>query len=653
MRKTVVLGASALCIPAFLYAQPTGTPNDIVSLAGGPGDQHFYAVKELSDGSVLVGGAADSMNWVPSGVTVTEISVDPNELINDNTTTGYAFLLHLSGNLRNVLRVVHFPEGAAVDVRYIKTDTAPGTTTGNLYISGMNDAIASRDDGYYVAKLNNNFVNAAPTAVDWAFTVWAEGDHKEFQPWDVDSQGRVVYVRGEPNDFNWCSMHRWDPTIQRDGIVPNWRRHWIGPDPDNITSEFAGIAADAPGTVQHSGIVLKPVNRGDLRSWSEADYNGWFPDGNGGWRKGRYPADLFYAEPWDINDPSGSQSLGGYTGYRLPDSGSTTARVGAIVVDKRNDHFYVGYNFKSVLPGGNPDFEPTVMAFTDTGEMKWWNRLWREYTGEPGSGTPNTSSPDQYVDGLAIDYSQPPGSTALVVLARSHGNNTVNFWPGNQIVHPDNPGTSFHNGFTGTNGNIHISWIGRFADADGTVLHASWNAEYNNTTSGLGSSYADPNLDGWPSHNAGWPNLNTTRMRPTMHVDLEGRIYVIGKSARRTITTTNAFQKMVPFGEGDSKWNHYVRVYTPDMTTLVYSSLLTGDWDPAAGAGDPNNVEIHGIHPSTNGLLAVGFHTTEGNTIPTRNELPWGVASRDGETPVIAKLFFDESTTTVDFWHLF
>ncbi|MGF1571578.1 MAG: hypothetical protein ACFCU1_00735 [Sumerlaeia bacterium] len=639
--------AVGIAFPFSIQAE-TGTPSDILSFAGGVGNQRFYAVHELSDGTVLIGGAADDLNWL-SSVPQTTLAVQSGELINTNPSGSVAFLLHASSDLSQILRVAYFPSGLAEEIRYIKTDVPLGSPTGNIYISGKNSA-SGRDDGYYVAKLNGNFVSAPPTAVEWAFTVWATGDHKEFQPWDVDANGRVVYGRGEPNTTNWSEIKVWDPALLRDAPVTGFRQHFLGTDPDSVT-DWQGLFADAPQPVLHSSLVLKPRGRGSLRSWNSTDFDGWFPDGNGGVRKGKWPCDMFYNSAFDVSNTSANQTMPGYTGYRFPDSGSTTGRLGAVVVDKRNGHFYIGFNFKSILPGGNPDFEPTVMAFDENGNLKWWNRLWREYTGAAGTGTPNTSSPDQYVDGLAIDYSLPVSSSRLAVLARSHGNNTVNFWSGNQIVDPSNPGYSFHNSFTGTSGNIHISWVGFFGTDTGNVLNATWNAEYVDGSTNYGSAYSDANLEGWPSHNSGWPNLNTTRLRPTVHFDLSGRLYILAKSGRRTITTANAFQQMPKFSEGSSCWNHYVRVFSPDLTTLVYSSVMTGDWDKGTGAGG-DNVEIHGIYPTANGILAVGFHEADGsgnptgNAAPTRNTLTWGTSTRTGETPVVGKLMFSAGAMT-------
>jgi hypothetical protein len=48
----------------------------------------------------------------------------------------------------------------------------------------------------------------------------------------------------------------------------------------------------------------------------------------------------------------------------------------------------------------------------------------------------------------------------LVVGARAHGNNTENLWEGNTVAANPNA-KGFQNQFTGTNGNIHESWLGK------------------------------------------------------------------------------------------------------------------------------------------------------------------------------------------------
>ncbi len=90
------------------------------------------------------------------------------------------------------------------------------------------------------------------------------------------------------------------------------------------------------------------------------------------------------------------------------------------------------------------------------------------------------------------------------------GNNVVNFWKGNEIKHPKNPGGSFQSFFTGSNGNIHYGWIGRLATTDGTMLHSTFVGEYSEGAKVGKKSWDDPNLDGWPRFDSAWPDINTT-----------------------------------------------------------------------------------------------------------------------------------------------
>ena len=97
------------------------------------------------------------------------------------------------------------------DIRFIKTSNAPGEPTGNLYISGNTLDTEPNDGGYFIAKLDNNFVNGVPTTLSWVRRVWAEGYPKDYHPWDVNGNGEIYYILGN-------RMH----TIGRRSIV--WMR---------------------------------------------------------------------------------------------------------------------------------------------------------------------------------------------------------------------------------------------------------------------------------------------------------------------------------------------------------------------------------------------------------------------------------------------
>lgn len=609
-----------------------GQASDVVTYAGSSGKDAFMDVVQISDGSFLVGGYADDLSWINPQVPTTEIPL-PN-ILNGQGSNRFAFIIQYDSTLQNMEHVVHFPQGAAEDVRFIKLTNAPGEVTGDIYISGNTSDSKANNGGYFISRLNNNFVDGVPTGVDYATPIWAEDVAKEVHPWDVGSDGKVVFVRGQAYAFDWSSAHRLDANGERE-VVPGWRNHWpIG------GGEYRGDPLNYPNggidSIAFSGIVFKRDNRCNLRSWTSADYNLSSPDGNGGTKKGKWPLDILYDSPCDPdNNPTTSGP--GYTGYQP--SGSFIYGASAVTIDRRTNKIYLGMNFKSVLPGGNPDFEPAVLAMDSDGWLEWWSRLYHEIT--PNGDTMN-STPDQYVDGLAIDYSQPESDAFLVVDARCHGNNVENLWEGNAIA--ANPAAAgFQNRFTGTNGNIHISWLGKLKLTDGTLFHSTYVAEYAEGTGGLGSPHPDANLDGWPNPNGGWPNVNTTRLtKNALDVTADGSVCILG-TGRRTITTANAHQKMVKPGNGGlSAWNQFVRVYEPDLGKPAYSSLVVGQWDTLTQQGG-GNTKLLGQFKTQYGIVAVGYQEEDsqnpgmpkGEDIPVTGVPNWGSSTPSGQSAIL------------------
>ncbi len=603
----------------------------IVTYAGNGGKEVFYDVVQISDGSILVAGAADDLTWIPAGVPVQELT-DPG-LPNAQGSNQYAFILQLSSDLDSILAVVHFPQGSVEDIRYLKLTNVPGEPTGTIYLSGNTEDSRANNGGYFIAPLNNNFVNGLPTACTWAYPIWAEGYIQARQPWDVSFDGSVTYARGQSHDYDWSAIHRLDASGNR-MVVPMWRTHWIpgGGEFRDLASNYPNGGADS---LDYSGIVLKEWGRCDLRSWDQNDYGLMQADENGGMKKGKWPLDVFYDGFCENGNVSTSGP--GYTGY----SQGATPVHGAmsIVTDRRTGNCYIGMNIKSVTPANLPDFEPAVIAFGAEGDLLWWSRLYHEIT---PAGDTMVSEPDQYVDALAIDYSQAATDAFLVVDARCHGNNVENLWEGNAIA--ANPAAQgFQNRFTGTSGNIHISWLGKLKLTDGTLMHSTYVAEYAEGASSFGNAHPDPNLDGWPNPNGGWPDVNTTRLTPNnMKVTMDGSVCVIG-TGRRTITTRNAYQKMVlPSNGGLSSWNSFVRVYSPDFSHPTYSSLVVGAWDTLTQAGG-GNTDLYGVFKMENGVVAVGWHEEDnsnpgqakGNDIPTINVPAWGAAASNSQSAVL------------------
>jgi hypothetical protein len=620
MKKTITL------FSLLLTALISNAQTNIVTYAGNTGKETFYDVMQITDGTFLVCGYASDLNWVSGGVTQTTLG-NTSGIHNALGTNKVGFILHLSSDLQTILEVVKFPQGAVEDIRFMKTTSQPYTPTGDLFISGKTADSYANDGGYFLAKLNNNFVSGTPTSLVWARNCWATTQLQDYQPWDVNAAGEVYYIIGEPYAYNWSAMYSLDNNGNR-RVINNWRTHW-----KVAGGEWYGTPASIyPGgidSLSFSGIVLKTWGRCDLRSWTLSDYQSVHPDGNGGLKQGKWPIDILYSGPCDPSAPTHISP--GYTGYS--ESGTPVLGGSNVCIDRRNGNIYIGMNFKSVLPGGLPDYEPAVIAMDSSGMLNWWSRLYHEIT--PAGDTVN-SSPDQYVDALAIDYS----SDKLVVGARCHGNNTENFWEGNTI-NSNSSAFGFQNQFTGSSGNIHISWFGKLQLNDGVLTNSTYMAELAEGTGSLGTPHADPNLDGWSDPNTGWPDVNTTKMaKNNMKVSSAGNVCVLAVG-RRTITTANAYQKMVkPYYGGVSCWNSFVRVYENDFHVPLYSSLVVGQWDTITQAGG-SNTELFGVYKTSQGVIAVGRQKADtlgnatGNNIPVSNVTPWGNATPSNESAIL------------------
>lgn len=639
----------AIVLYAFLFANvvfAAPSTNSVFYTRGASG-MRFTDVLALSDGTFLLSGASHSLAWLTD-----EENTLPGENIQNHAPHGdIGFLLQVSADLRKVLRVAALPAGAVAEITKIRASNAPGQPTGALFISGKRNE--GTKSGYFIAKLNGNFVDKAPNDFEWIRNIAAGGTHRDEQPWDVGGDGKIVYAEGEGFTYDWSAVRRLTAT-GKDDIVPDWRYH-SGTDVTGkrIEGHWTPASARPDVKTESSALVFKFWGRADLRSWTEADYKAILPDGNGGTKQGRWPQDYYWAMPGDSARPDESRKGPGYTGYNI--SGKhPTQQIGAITIDRRSNDFYIGYSTKSVLPSGQPDFEPAVVAMTGSGKLKWWSRLYTE--------SPRNSEPDQWVDGLLVDYA----TDNLLVLARCHGNNTINFWNGDKIAaRPHARG--FKNGFSGQNGNIHIQWLGKLGLADGTLHAATYVAELtDNAQAGPPSKTAL--LDGWSDPNSGWPDVNTTRVHD-IALDNEGRVYIVA-TGRRTLTTSNAFQKMLKPGEGTSAWNDFVRVYRPDLSGIEYSSLVAGTWKPddATGGG---GINLTTLTPTKDGVFAVGYNAiysekdvvdSEGkvkkkggtalsrevigkpasNAMPTANVASWGTEEPGGAHGVVAWLNFEK-----------
>ncbi len=600
----------------LLFVQATLSA-DLVSYAGSSANERFYGAFELSDGTILVCGKAANLDWIPSSVpriqlaskTANDSAVPPTDPLDANQGT-LSFIIRLNAAMTQIQKVYHFPPGIGGAITRIKTNSVPSSTTGDIYISGKwTNSSSTTPNSCWVGKLDNNFIKGDPSKLVWIGEWYVnQPENFNYNLWDVGNDGKIVYYAYKrPSAGAWGAVYRLKSDGSKCDSVPKWWNHG------------------------DMCISFKPDNY-NMRSQTQADYDLVTSHSGKGKKKGKYPHDFYFAGPLGVTN-----NAGGYTGYKSDGTASTSF---GIAIDKRDNAMYIGFN--TPCANNTHDFEPTIMRMEPNGALTWYSHMYDEWTDvnnneKVDAGETHQCPPDQYVDGVAIDYSKPITAPEIIVLARSHGNAPQNFWNGTN---------SFHNGFTGTNGNEHLCWLGRFKGLSGDFVNASWNAEYDPWSKSFGTAYADPILDGWPSHNSGWSSLKST---PTHNItcDAQGNIYCIADS-RGPVTTSNAFQKAPnPLSGQFGCWTDFVRVYAPDFSTLRYSSMLAGPCEVATGNGG-ENVKLCQVIPVSTGLITVGYHIVDaqglakGQPAPTASVPSWGKATVLGEDGILAKLDFSK-----------
>lgn len=651
----------ALAALAFALPLATIAQTNMSAYLGGNGNDRLEQMLRLSDGTVLVAGSSTDLTWVPTSVVRNQIALGGATLNSADRRGNIGTIMRFTRNLDTLLEVHTLPANTVQDVTKIKTNTVPGAPTGDIFISGRRSGTVGNQGGWYVAKLNNNFIAGAPTALVYAINVgalprstnqfagpWANNgqdpDTKIWQPWDVQSDGKVVLVTGQEFEANWSAFERYKVDGSGRDTVGNWPNHWVRwvtGEGRTGTTEFRGKITDIPRDsvwintgnnvfdsvafteVLYSGIVLK-VNRNgsNLRSYTQQDFDLVTTDENKtGTRKGKFADDYFYQFPCVTGN---CNSFGpGYTGYNFfnPNNNVATQRVVAVEIDKRNNDLYYGlgsYSQHLKNLGLQWDFEPSVHAMRVNGEQKWWARCYPTDT--------NSSPAGQVIDALALDYT----SNQVIVVGRSIGKGVDNFWKPTQLTHDNRPGVLNELIAANLDENIHTSWIGKYAMDSLRIFRSTYVAE-RAPNQPLGAPVPNPLYDGWDDLNQGNPNLADTRIQQVV-VLANGDIAITAYTQGRTMTTADALQSMMKPDRGGntdsaSAPNAFVRVYSSDLTQIKYSSLLTGIWDPFDGSqGD--NVRLQGLLATEdgNGLLVTGYQDTLNGT---------PLASAGGRIPVL------------------
>lgn len=233
----------------------------------------------------------------------------------------------------------------------------------------------------------------------------------------------------------------------------------------------------------------------------------------------------------------------------------------ALAIDKMGNAVVAG-TIPFLMP--LPDFDPFLMSFSPEGKLRWTNCFL----------TGLLSEPDQKTQALAID----PSNGDILVCYWQHGNNRQTL-----LLDP----SGWLNKFTGTNGNIKITWIGRVDAESGRLKNSTY----------IYSRMPSPK-------NRGWPDLNSVTAN-AMTVDTEGRVYVGGGTTIAFPTTSNAFLPYVSEYGG----HPFFVVLKPDLSGPVYSTYLS------PGQGDVDHLSILG----NSAAVLAGSHQTEGVSLPVIN----------------------------------
>jgi gliding motility-associated-like protein len=622
--------------------------NNIVSYAGGSGTERFNSILRLSNGTYLIGGQADELDWLPPGVTVNTLT--GVNRYGSNSTLAKGFIIQVSADMQTILGAVKFPDNTVRDVFKIKTNSLASQATGDIYISGNRDTTAGAD-GYYIARLNNNFIGGLPTGVVYYRSIDArtrnggsaniqnppsgnESAVKQMQPWDVNDKGQILYATGHDFSFDRAGINFMNK-MGVDTLMDYFSIH---------VPNFTGVPASSfVNTTGNPGFDLRSSflwfkftgtgTPGALRSYNSDLYNQINEDENGNpGRKGAFPNDAFFASPQLLGGAPISTSTPGYTGYSYNSGGGRwTARIGSITFDKRNGEFYIGFsmsvNSTSNLPNLD-DAEPAIAAFGPTGQLKWWARLHKE----DGQRSPA----QQHIEGLEIDYA----NNQLVVLGRSKGNGPNNFWKGNELkLKPG--GKGYQNQITNYNLNSeypNFGWLGKYRLNDGKILHSTYIGELTASQAFLSAS-GNPNYEGYPDLNSYNYSLGNTYVNG-LAVDEEGKVIVSG-TAERTMATANAYQKMyapksIATGGGAAPVNSFIRIYNPSLDSVSYSSVLTGLYNPVNGNAD--NTFIRSLLPTPTGVLFTGFDNGTGSNVATVNIPAWGTSGKNGTSGLFGRL---------------
>lgn len=199
-----------------------------------------------------------------------------------------------------------------------------------------------------------------------------------------------------------------------------------------------------------------------------------------------------------------------------------------------------------------PGFDPFVALYSPQGEMLWGNILLDGFLSEP----------DQKCQGIAID----PSNGDILISYRQHGNNIHSMINDPNGIFPR---------WTGSQGNIMITWLGRIDAVSGELKNSTY------MYSRMPATYQ-----------SGWPDLSNYFMHGGISVDQQGYVYVGGMARNVSPTTRNAY---LPQSEANT-FLPVIHVLTPDLSAMSYGTYL---------AEEPGQINFIQPYPD-NTIVAIG-----------------------------------------------
>ena len=339
------------------------------------------------------------------------------------------------------------------------------------------------------------------------------------QDFVVDSANRPIVLESSPKS------RRGGALLMRYFSSGHYERMWPG-------------APDGPARRMKIDFSSPALAEGPFAIWAKkSEKLPDFPTPLGDW--GSEP-DAGEQIPW-TNVKSGKNPIGGAN--LVPE---------AVILDREGNIYLCGtipFNM------GFPDFDPFLLKFSPDGKFIWNNCFLNGLLSEP----------DQKTQAVALD----PSNGDLIISYWQHGNNRKTL-----LLAPNGWLTKF----TGTNGNIKITWIGRVDPATGKLKN---------------STYIHSQMPNSP--NPRWPDLNSAGLT-SLAANSKGWVFAAGGTTISFPTTINAFLPIVSEYGG----HPYLAVLEPDLSAPRYSTYLS------AGSGGVEHMALCGDRTA----VLVGTHKT-------------------------------------------